>query len=575
MIAAGNEFESFQVAVEAGPSPIRGLRVDHGESLTGPGGATIPARNVTIYREAAYEVARRSDAEGDTGPWPDPLIPETDYLYGEDRSAFPIDVPAGDRIVAFVDVLVPPSAPAGEYSGTLAVRDAAGVIAAVPITATVLDLQLPSTTTLAGAFPVHPYQPCAAHTGRSTCDHPEEAWRLAALYARAGLENRVTISNPFPGIFGDGAEQFAPIAAVDQRRFERFIVPLINGEFHGLRLPGARLTSLTAYSSCVETIDPWSGRRCLADWRALADKHGFADRMFVYVCDEPFMDSAAWPECNRVADAAESLWPGVDRLITTWVEDATENRGLERTDVLAPVINRLADKPGADRAGDQRGAYDAFLDPAADPSGSPPNRLWAYTSCLSHSCDSSEGPYWNGWPGYAIDAPGSQARAMGALAWMYELSGELYYDVGASLETAWTDSYDFGGNGDGTLFYPGRPEAGDGIPGIGGTRDIPIESLRLKRIRDGREDYEFLRALTERGQGAEARAIVEGLYGRPDSAAFSTTVSQAALDAARCRLALALDGGRAEGCEHHDRHSATADRSRGRRARDGASATAG
>jgi len=40
------------------------------------------------------------------------------------------------------------------------------------------------------------------------------------------------------------------------------------------------------------------------------------------------------------------------------------------------------------------------------------------------------------------------------------------------------------------LFYPGRPEL------IGGTKDIPIESIRLKLIREGLEDYEYLLLLS-------------------------------------------------------------------------------
>jgi len=42
------------------------------------------------------------------------------------------------------------------------------------------------------------------------------------------------------------------------------------------------------------------------------------------------------------------------------------------------------------------------------------------------------------------------------------------------LTTAWTDQYRFGGNGDGTLFYPGTPDR------VGGTDPIPIESMRMK-----------------------------------------------------------------------------------------------
>jgi hypothetical protein len=47
------------------------------------------------------------------------------------------------------------------------------------------------------------------------------------------------------------------------------------------------------------------------------------------------------------------------------------------------------------------------------------------------------------------------------------------------------------------LFYPGRPDR------IGGRTHIPIESIRLKLIREGMEDYEYL-ALLARLSGSKA-----------------------------------------------------------------------
>lgn len=44
-----------------------------------------------------------------------------------------------------------------------------------------------------------------------------------------------------------------------------------------------------------------------------------------------------------------------------------------------------------------------------------------------------------------------------------------------------------GGNGEGTLFYPGRPDK------IGGNDHIPVSSLRLTLIREGNEDYECVK----------------------------------------------------------------------------------
>ena len=47
----------------------------------------------------------------------------------------------------------------------------------------------------------------------------------------------------------------------------------------------------------------------------------------------------------------------------------------------------------------------------------------------------------------------------------------------------------YGGNGDGYMLYPGTPDR------IGGKTCVPIESVRLKHVRDGYEDFEYLRLL--------------------------------------------------------------------------------
>jgi hypothetical protein len=52
-------------------------------------------------------------------------------------------------------------------------------------------------------------------------------------------------------------------------------------------------------------------------------------------------------------------------------------------------------------------------------------------------------------------------------------------------------------NGDGNLFYPGLPE----LPNIEAHQ--PITSLRMKLLREGIEDYEYL-VLFERSLGSEA-----------------------------------------------------------------------
>src|SRR6267142_6180970 len=109
------------------------------------------------------------------------------------------------------------------------------------------------------------------------------------------------------------------------------------------------------------------------------------------------------------------------------------------------------------------------------------------------------------------------------------MQGELYYEVTMAYFSGdpWVNQTAFGGTGDGTLFYPGTPAK------IGGQTEIPVESLRLKDIRDGMEDYELLNMAKQLGLGEQAKAIALGVYPKT----YQATTSPAALDAARAELA--------------------------------------
>ena len=254
---------------------------------------------------------------------------------------------------------------------------------------------------------------------------------------------------------------------------------------------------------------------------------------------------------DRSAGGDGSLAAGPE-LITASIGEAVESGGapgdqigLRYFDTMAVLVNDMANRPGTGYEGDQRGNYDGFLKGEYGIEGSAPRSLWLYTSCQSYGCEGEAGDpaLFEGWPGYGIDQPPSEARAMGWLTFDYEAPGELYYQTTSLLPTAWTDAYQYGGNGDGTLFYPGLPEGGDGGPAIGGRRPIPLDSIRMKRIRDGREDYEYLHLLAREGRRAAAQKVVESVFGPRDSAMFGADVGEAELESARRQLAAMIVAG--------------------------------
>lgn len=523
--ALQNEFESFQVVVAAGATAVQTLDFLPPTPLAGANGTSIPASAITVYREAYYNVATESDGElsSSKGRYPDALIPDVDPWFGENRNAFPTSVPALENRAAWIDVQVPMSQAPGTYSGVIrAVVN--GVTTNIPVTVRVIGTALPSTSSLRGAFDINTNVPCRVHG----CSTSTDGWQLMALYSRVALDNRVTLAKP---------AYSTPSSTASQTEFRNWVTPLFTGTA-ATRLSGAKLTDTVIYGWCAT---------CVGAWKLEAQRAGFANKI-VFHCDEVGKSVAMWQSCRDTYNTASTQWNSTGTAAGTlplqatttvneldWANSYADSSGARplsgiasSVSTLVPVVNRLHDKSG-EFAGDQRAKYSAF---SARRAG---NKVWSYQSCMSHGCVDDEyrlSSYWSGWPSYAIDQPASEARAMPWLLFDRNVGGEYYYETAKNLDTAWSNQYSEGGNGDGTLFYPGLPNGGAGIPAIGGTRHIPIESIRLKRIRDGREDYEYLSILEKNGLRTEAVNVVRSVFPTP----YSTSVSQSQINTARGSL---------------------------------------
>lgn len=538
--AARNEFESTQIVVRDAAASLAGVDVTVAGVLRGPDGATIDAASATtVYLEAYYDVTGYSsdgDLGGAKGRFADALIPRVDPYFHERRSAFPVDVPAGENRVAWIDLLVPAAAPAGHYTGAVVRVTRAGasegertgpgpgepaVIAELPLTLDVLDLTMPSTPSLPFVADINPGRLCA--TGAHDCARISGGGSaLGALYERAALDNRMSLAKP----------GYAPPASLADPTYTSVVRPVIMGSA-ATRLAGARADRVVIYQ--------WAASSA-ALWKQLALRDGYADRV-TFHCDEVGRSAAMWAACQRDWRTADSLWrsaPGTRDIgalplqMTANIDDVAWGRANGYAEVadaittMIPVVNHVHAK-GATALPGARRSYDAWLAGGGASGGA--RRLYAYTSCMSMGCSAAgddNHPLWQGWPSYGIDQPASEARTFAWAAFTYDLQGEYYYDSTKALNTAWTNSWtsDGGNHGDGTLFYPGSPAR------VGGAHDIPIESLRMKRIRDGREDYELMRAATLAGKQAQATTIVRSLV----PTMFNADPTPARLDAARSDL---------------------------------------
>ncbi|WP_416900135.1 MAG: hypothetical protein ACMVY4_10700 [Minwuia sp.] len=191
---------------------------------------------------------------------------------------------------------------------------------------------------------------------------------------------------------------------------------------------------------------------------------GLKGRAWVYAADEPAdLDALAETLGNY-----RRLAPDVRVLVTTDRDPRLE--GL--VDTYAPVFNRLVS-----------GRHPGFGDYADI-------GLWTYLSCMG-SCGPhrAEAPEAERSPGPAtgiadllIDRP---ARRLFRFFRQIDgrVDGLLYYEAIESYRLVpmgvdiFRDTWNFGGNGDGLLVFPGRPGE------FGGSRHGPLPSLRLKFLR--------------------------------------------------------------------------------------------
>ncbi|HLG22021.1 MAG TPA: PKD domain-containing protein, partial [Candidatus Manganitrophaceae bacterium] len=491
--SAKNEFEAFQLIVTADTSALSGVDVNVSD-LTDGRGNIIPAASAMIYKEAFINVSTPSTIQGGTGEWPDALIPKRDEYAGEVRNAFPFSVALGRNQPVWIEVYLPPAASAGVYSGSATVTATGQNPVVVPIQLTVWDFALPSTSSLKSAFSIDHHLLPAGHgvSGLPVA--------LTQLYTQAGLLHR--LSNSY---------LISPVSLGGWSAFDTTFGSFLDGtvSLPGGKLPGNRLTSVQLRDYGHKTDIPF-----LRDYAQHFKAKGWFDRLFQYTCDEP-PNGCSWDQIKTWSSALHQADPELRSMVTTSVQNATNGGAASAIDLYVPTIRFMDNKPygrapgeevpgGSGTIGNQRSKYGP--------------EVWWYQACGSHGCGMVGGGVYDkegyhlDWPSYMIDLPAMFSRVMEWQSWKYNIQGELYYDMVYAYGSgdAWVNQYYFGGNGDGTLFYPGKPSK------IGGTKHIPIESIRLKLIREGMEDYEYMNLLKSAGDGAfadeQAARVVTNAY---------------------------------------------------------------
>jgi hypothetical protein len=481
LYAARNEFEPFQIVLRAESQDIAGVDIEFSDLRTSQG-SIISQNNITVYSEQFLNITQPSVIGGEAGLWPDPLIPQVDRYTHERRNAFPFTLRRGRNQPLWVEVFVPELARPGKYEGLASISRGGKVAYVIPIGLTVWAFVLPTTATLRSSFGLNGIALLKKHRGRYTND--DDLYALTRVYAKAALQHRISIhggSMVPPKFESDGGRM-----RFDWRGYDAEVGPFLNGGAipEGEPLHGARATSVE-----LRTPKTFPRDDQRSEYWAASVQHfqqaGWSDRLFLYLWDEPA--AADYPKVLERGRASLLASPGIRNLLTSPFTSQLE----EVVQIWTPLVNCLVRKPGSDDFCAEAPPMEAYLREVERGKS-----LWFYQSCASHGCNAPGGGYFAGWPSYMIDIPGPANRVMQWVAWKFRIVGELYFSMNEAYghdQDPWTDLRLFGGNGDGTLFYPGRSDR------IGGVADIPIESIRLKLIRKGMEDYEYLALLAKLG----------------------------------------------------------------------------
>jgi hypothetical protein len=450
--SARGETVDTQVIVQA---PVGGLTNVNlsASALTGPGGATIPASSVTLYREYYITVTGTGSYGGSnpplgSGTYPEPLIPFNDPETGSPLcgtgaalKACNATISAGQDQPYWIDISVPRGAansPPGTYTGSISVAATQGSVT-IPVTLTVWNFELPVQPSELSLWTLWP--PAVGNT--------------ITTLAGALMRNKVM-----------SCCDVAANASADMTNF-------------GLNRFGLNLFYLVG----IKCDGSYSSLPSTSQINAAASNFPVSLGLDLYVADELNGCPGAYSALMTVGTNAHAANPGVKTLMTTNAPDANlfnEGDGRSAIDhwVLLDAMQQWPSVP-------YTGAGD----------------LWSYATCNTGFGNTPE---------WMVDYPPINERIQaGFLNWTQGATGILYY-----RSDGWTAGNAIGSwnNVDTTACGGGMGRPGDGIflypPGpIASTESAP--GIRLKAIRDGIQDYEYAQILKNLGQVPFVTSVIQ------------------------------------------------------------------
>jgi hypothetical protein len=513
---ARNESEAFQVVIRASGA-AGDLAIQVGE-LRGPGGAAIGAQSVRVYKaewvdiNAPYEPDKPSDKPN---PQPDPLPPvdlATDRFAAE----------PGENLVFWVAVAVPQDARPGPYRGEVTVLQGDSPATSLAVRLRVRGFALPKRPILQSMIGFSDGNIYKAHG----CKTAEDKEKVIRLYFDEYIRARLS-----PFLYAPGTMAFNPLpdgaikwefalgadgkptgeATLDFTGFDREgayyldqrdafsafnVAPYLWSQREVEGKKEIYLRFADAKGTVVERLNPDGSPNPAFDqlvenvFRGIAEhlaEKGWLDRAVYYVTDEPSDDDtpALMEICRLIRQADPRL-----RTALTY-DPANRPRLAELVDggrslisIWVPYCTMYRE----DVAAEQRAKGAEY---------------WLYdvsTNCLiSHS--------------------GQQNRAMFWTVWQRNANGYLYYlstwwgreatpwDRPSFMLPEFTYKYR---QGDGYFFYPPLRTYDPPTPIL----DHVVPTIRWELMREGAEDYDYLRMLEGLVKQAKERNLPAAEPGR-------------------------------------------------------------
>lgn len=470
--AARNEYEPIQVIVHAGKRPLSGVNAT-ATDLRSNNGAVISASNLTFYREHYVHITIPSENSHEGRGWyPDALIPFAPpsaalKMNVKPRfAAAPFRVNAHENQPVWVDVFVPKGTVPGDYTGIITVSAEGERPVQIAVQLAVWNITLPDTPSLRSNFGKLGTDIAEAH-GVEMNSEPFQTpeWNYAVALAAHRISPIIT-NTDYPRVHDDGSIDYTRTHAALKKWIDTFHVtgfPIrILGDDPTGRDRARNITHLRAMYAYLKANH----------WEKMA---------YVYVYDEP-NSAAEYEEVRKRARMIHEAQPGIKVMCAEQPVPEKKEWGTLVGSVDIWVTSFLwwddAAVAARLRAGDE---------------------VWSYIG-ISLAPQGRIVPFWE------IDFPLLNFRIPAWINWRYEVRGLLYYSTvnwgqtadvwtrPANYHTRWNEHF----NGDGSLFYPGTAAGFNG----------PIVSMRLQQIREGFEDYEYLKLLDDRGDQAFADEIV-------------------------------------------------------------------